>query len=77
MDHCQAHHGPADQLHLETVPESKQETKEIKKSNLILRKSEFTGIRCQQQGRVSSDVNSNDPKALSLFLSSKVSVFVP
>ena len=77
-DHCQAHHGPADQLHLETVADSKQETKEIKKSNLILRKSGFTGIRRQQQVRVSSDVNSNDPKkALSLFLSSKVSVFVP
>ena len=72
-DHCQAHHGITDKHHLQTVAETRQETQEISKTNLIVSKSRSTGTKRQLSGKSSSDVNSNDPKALSLYLGSKVS----
>ena len=73
--HCRAHHDTPHPLALKTLADKRQENKEMPKANSTVSQSRSAGTRRQMSGKIPSDVNSNETKALSLFLWAKVSEF--
>jgi len=69
--HCRAHHDTPATLAFKTLADKRQETKEMPKANSTVSQSRSAGTRRQMSGKIPSDVNSNDTKALSLYLWSK------
>ena len=65
--HCQSHHGLPDPLQPKTRDETRPQIQEIPKTNQTS-KGGSNSIKRQVSDRISSDVNSNNTKAPSLFL---------